>query len=207
MSRCVVVGAGLGGLSAACHLAGAGHDVTVVERDDEPGGRAGSIELGGYRFDTGPTVLTMPELFERCFHAVGEEMSSYLTVRPLDPMYRACFSDGSELNVRPGREAMAAEIADVCGPAQAAGFHRFADWVYRAVPLRDAELHRAQLRLGARPHPPTRPGAAPAATAGVPAPGLRRSTTSSTMSACNACSAFSRCTPGWRRTERCRSTP
>ena len=129
MSRCVVIGAGLGGLSAACHLAGAGHDVTVVERHHRPGGRAGSLQLGGYRFDTGPTVLTMPELFERCFRAVGVDMSSLLTVRPLDPMYRACFADGSELRVLHGRQAMAAEIADVCGPTEAAAFDRFADWL------------------------------------------------------------------------------
>ena len=52
--RVVVVGAGLGGLSAACHLAGRGHDVQVLERGDVPGGRAGLLESDGYRFDTGP---------------------------------------------------------------------------------------------------------------------------------------------------------
>jgi phytoene desaturase len=125
----VVIGAGLGGLSAACHLAGAGHEVTVLERSSAVGGLAGSVEHGGYRFDTGPTVLTMPELFERCFHAVGVDMAGLLTVRPLDPMYRACYADGSELRVLHGREAMASEIRDVCGATQAAAFHRFVDWV------------------------------------------------------------------------------
>ena len=127
--RVVVVGAGLGGLSAACHLTGAGHDVTVVEREPTCGGRAGTLSLGDYRFDTGPTVLTMPELFRRCFDAVGVEMSELLTVRPLDPMYRACFADGSQLRVRHGRAAMAQEIRDVCGAGQAASFERFADWL------------------------------------------------------------------------------
>ena len=64
---------------------GPGHDVVVVEAGDGPGGRAGSLELGGYRFDTGPTVLTMPELVERCFAAVGADMADYLTLRPVDP--------------------------------------------------------------------------------------------------------------------------
>ncbi len=134
-----VVGAGLGGLSAACHLAGAGHDVTVLEAADGPGGRAGSLERGGYRFDTGPTVLTMPHLIDRCFEAAGVDGASLLTLRPVDPMYRACFADGSELRVRHGREAMTEEIRSVCGPGAAANFGRFCDWLQR---LYDLEMPR-----------------------------------------------------------------
>jgi phytoene desaturase len=126
--RVVVIGAGLGGLAAACHLAG-DHDVLVLERGDRPGGRAGRLELGGYRFDTGPTVLTMPGLVRGCFEAAGASMDDHLTIRPVDPMYRAVYEDGSVLHVRHGRDAMAAEIRDVCGPAEAAGFHRFCDWL------------------------------------------------------------------------------
>lgn len=133
----VVVGAGLGGLSAACHLAGRGHDVEVLEAAAAPGGRAGRLELGGYRFDTGPTVVTMPELVARCFEAVDVDMASLLTFKPVDPMYRACFADGSELRVRHGREAMADEIRQVCGPAEAAAFHRFCDWL---TELHDLEV-------------------------------------------------------------------
>ncbi|MCZ9338767.1 FAD-dependent oxidoreductase, partial [Streptomyces sp. TRM76130] len=70
----VVVGAGLAGLSAALHLLGAGRRVTVVEREAVPGGRAGLLERGGYRFDTGPTVLTMPDLADEAFAAVGERL-------------------------------------------------------------------------------------------------------------------------------------
>ena len=135
----VVVGAGLGGLAAACGLAGAGHDVTVVEAGDGPGGRAGELELGGYRFDTGPTVLTMPDLIDRCFAAAGVERSSLLTLRPVDPMYRACFADGSELRVRHGEAAMTAEIATVCGDREAEAFGRFCRWLQR---LYDLEMPR-----------------------------------------------------------------
>jgi len=67
----VVVGAGLGGLSAALRLAGAGRRVTVVEREDVPGGRAGVLRDAGYSFDTGPSVLTMPDLIADAFDAVG----------------------------------------------------------------------------------------------------------------------------------------
>jgi len=68
----VVVGAGLAGLSAALHLAGRGRQVTVVEREKWPGGRAGRRDIAGYQIDTGPTVLTMPDLIDEAFAAVGE---------------------------------------------------------------------------------------------------------------------------------------
>jgi phytoene desaturase len=127
--RVVVVGAGLGGLSAACHLTGRGHDVTVVERASVPGGRAGLLELGGYRFDTGPTVLTMPSLLEEAFNAAGADMADLLPLAPVDPMYRASFADGSVIHVRHGRHAMTEEIRETCGPVEAAAFERFADWL------------------------------------------------------------------------------
>ena len=126
----VVVGAGLGGLSAACHLVGRGHDVTVVEASDVPGGRAGTLSLGGYRFDTGPTVLTMPHLVARALEAAGGDVAD-LGLRPVDPMYRASYADGSELRVRHGRAAMAEEVRSVCGPGEAAAFERFCDWLER----------------------------------------------------------------------------
>jgi len=131
VSRVVVVGAGLAGLSAACHLVGRGHDVTVVEREAVPGGRAGRIEREGFAFDTGPTVLTMRDLLEQTFAAAGADMDSMLRLRRLDPAYRAVFADASVIHVRHGREAMAAEIRATCGPADAAAFERFVDWLAR----------------------------------------------------------------------------
>lgn len=125
----IVVGAGLAGLSSACHLRGRGHDVIVVEAGSIPGGRAGSESINGYRFDTGPTVLTMPDLVDDCFTALGMDREDFLNIKPVDPMYRACFADGSTLYVRHGRNAMAAEIEAVCGAVEAAAFHRFCDWL------------------------------------------------------------------------------
>ncbi len=125
----VVVGAGLGGLSAACHLRGAGHDVLVVEREDVPGGRAGRIERDGFSFDTGPTVLTMVDLVEDCFRALGAQLADHLSLRPVDPMYRACYADGSRLRVWHDQARMTAEIADLCGPEEAASFGRFVTWL------------------------------------------------------------------------------
>ena len=91
----VVVGAGLAGLSAAMQLAGRGRAVTVVERDPHPGGRVGRLDVGGYRLDTGPTVLTMPDIIDDTFAAVGESTSDRLELMPVDPAYRASFADGS----------------------------------------------------------------------------------------------------------------
>jgi phytoene desaturase len=126
--RVVVVGAGLGGLACALHLTAAGRQVTVVEREPVPGGRAGRLSIDGYEFDTGPTVLTMPELIEEPLAAVGETLSDWLELTPLDPAYRAYYPDGSTLDVRTDTIRMAAEISRVCGPREADGYLRFVDF-------------------------------------------------------------------------------
>ncbi|MEV4346579.1 phytoene desaturase family protein [Actinoplanes sp. NPDC049596] len=126
--RVVIVGAGLAGLAAALHLAAAGRQVTVVEREPVPGGRAGRLGLQGYEFDTGPTVLTMPELIEEPLAAVGEKLSDWLELTPLDPAYRAYYPDGSTLDVKTDTVRMAAEISRVCGPREADGYLRFVDF-------------------------------------------------------------------------------
>jgi len=126
--RVVVVGAGLGGLACALHLAAAGRQVTVVEREAVPGGRAGRLSVDGYDFDTGPTVLTMPELIAEPLAAVGERLSDWLELTPLSPAYRAFYPDGSTLDVKTDTVQMAAEISRVCGPREADGYLRFVDF-------------------------------------------------------------------------------
>jgi phytoene desaturase len=135
--RVVIVGAGLGGLSAALRLAGAGRAVTVLEREPLPGGRAGRLELGGYAFDTGPTVLTMPGLIADALAAVGEDITDWLDLSPVRPLYRAHYPDGSTLDVHAGVDEMAAEVERICGAAEAAGYRRFVDWV--------SELYRLEM--------------------------------------------------------------
>lgn len=135
--RVVVIGAGLAGLSAAAHLAGAGHEVCVLERNRRPGGRAGLIEQHGFRLDTGPTVFTMPNVLADTFSALGREMVDYVEVEPVDPIYRAVFADGSELRVRRGREAMTEEIRSFAGTDEAVDFMRFCDWL--------TELHEVEM--------------------------------------------------------------
>jgi phytoene desaturase len=125
----VVVGAGLAGLSTALHLLGAGRSVTIVERDSVPGGRAGRLDLDGYRIDTGPTVLTMPELVEDALAAVGESLSDRLDLVPVEPAYRAHFADGSALDVHADAGAMEAEVRRFAGGAEAAGYRRLRTWL------------------------------------------------------------------------------
>jgi phytoene desaturase len=131
MSRVVVIGAGLAGLSAAAHLVRAGYEVSVVERGLAPGGLAGQISCEGFTFDTGPCVLTMPDLLAQTFDAAGARMSEALTLTRLDPAYRACFADGSTLRVYADRARMRAQIAAHCGPRDAAAFDAFVDWLQR----------------------------------------------------------------------------
>lgn len=128
MSRVVVIGAGLSGLSAACHLLADGHDVTVVERADVPGGLSGVLRRDGFTFDTGPTVLTMPGLLDRTLRRVGASVET-LRLRHLDPGYRGYFADGSQLDVRAGVEAMGRELARSVSAKDRAAFPGFVDWL------------------------------------------------------------------------------
>lgn len=125
----VVVGAGLSGLSAALQLAGRGRSVTVVERYPFPGGRMGQADIAGHRIDTGPTVLTMPDIIDEAFAAVGASMAEHLDLMPVEPAYRATFADGSALDVHPDRATMVAAIEAFAGPDQAAGYLRLRDWL------------------------------------------------------------------------------
>lgn len=131
----VIVGAGLGGLACALRLAGAGRRVTVLERGDGPGGRMGRLASGGYLFDTGPTVLTMPELLDATLLAVGERLADRVELVRLDPAYRAHFPDGSTLDVRAHTADTAAEITRLCGPQEADRYLRFVEHVERLYAL------------------------------------------------------------------------
>ncbi len=129
--RIVVVGAGLGGLSAALRLAGAGRTVRILEANDEPGGLMGRWQSAGYTFDTGPTVLTMPELIDDALACVGETRSDWLRLDRLEPSYQAHYADGSILRSYADPARMAEEVGERCGVAEAAGYLELVNYLRR----------------------------------------------------------------------------
>src|SRR5918998_3646927 len=94
-SNVVVIGAGLGGLAAACTLAARGYEVTLLERNDWLGGKAAVLEAEGFRFDMGPTILLMPSVLARIFAEAGRGLKDAIDLVPLDPQWRSFFDDGA----------------------------------------------------------------------------------------------------------------
>lgn len=95
----IVIGAGIGGIATAARLAKNGYEVTVLEKEATPGGRANQIMRDGHRFDIGPTLFLMPEVWEETFASLGEKMSDHLDLRRIDPTYKVRFDDGLQLEL------------------------------------------------------------------------------------------------------------
>ncbi len=95
----IIVGGGIGGLSAAIHLAAAGRHVTLLEQNASVGGKMGEIREAGFRWDIGPSVITMRHVFEDLFTAAGRQMEDYLALLPVDPLTRSFYGDGTILDV------------------------------------------------------------------------------------------------------------
>lgn len=110
MKSISIIGAGLGALSAAIRLAGKGCNVTVYEKNAFPGGKAGSIEMNGFRFDTGPSLLTMPFVIKELFDSVNEIPGEFLEFNKLDNLCRYFYPDGTILNAFSDPEKFSAEI-------------------------------------------------------------------------------------------------
>jgi phytoene desaturase len=122
--KALVIGAGLGGLASAMRLGAKGWQVTVIDRLDRPGGRGSSLTDQGHRFDLGPTIVTVPQGLRDLWSACGRDFDRDVDLRPLDPFYEIRFQDGRRFTMRPGAEAMRAEVARL-SPADVAGFDRF----------------------------------------------------------------------------------
>lgn len=120
----VVIGAGIGGITAATHLARAGLQVTVLDKHSVPGGRCGMLERDGHRFDTGPTLLVMPLQYEAEFGALGASLHERLDLRRVDPTYRLVFDDDSQLALTSDEGAMRAQL-EAIEPGSFQGLQRY----------------------------------------------------------------------------------
>ena len=127
-----IVGGGIGGLSTACYLADAGIDVTLLEQHDDLGGVAGSVDIDGFRFDTGPSWYLMPDVFERFFESFGVSVEEAYDLERLDPSYRILWKDGDRLDVPADPDALAPKLeAYEDGAADAfRDYLNHAEWVH-----------------------------------------------------------------------------
>ena len=129
----IVVGSGFGGLAAAIRLSVMGYKVTVLEKLDGPGGRGYVRKQDGFTFDGGPTIVTVPFLFEELWALCGKKFSDDVDIRLMDPFYRVRFHDGTHFDYSGDADKMRAEVARI-NPDDVAGFDRFvkeADKCYR----------------------------------------------------------------------------
>ena len=131
MKTIVVIGAGIGGLSAAIHLTAAGYQVTVLEQNAQVGGKMGEIVAEGFRWDTGPSVITMRHVFEDLFAAAGRRLEDYFTLLPVDPLTRYFYPDGSVLDAVSDPQQMAAHIRAFADEADAQGYLGYLDYAKR----------------------------------------------------------------------------
>jgi phytoene desaturase len=122
--KIAVIGSGFGGLSAAIRLAAKGHDVTIYEKLNKPGGRAYQYNLDGFLFDGGPTVITAPHQYDELFELAGKKREDYMTLVPLDPFYRIFNGNGEHFDYWRSQEKTEKEI-EKYSPADIKGYRKF----------------------------------------------------------------------------------
>ncbi len=129
-TKVVVIGAGLGGLSAAVSLASEGFKVSVYEKNDKAGGKLNVLKKDGFTFDLGPSILTMPHIFKELFTRAGRNMDDYVRFEEVVPHWRNFFEDGTTIDLTPDRAAMEKELAKLPGE-NVKGFFDFLDYSRR----------------------------------------------------------------------------
>ncbi|MDF2490222.1 MAG: phytoene desaturase [Pseudomonas sp.] len=139
----VVIGAGFGGLALAIRLQSAGIGTTLLEKRDQPGGRAYVYRDQGFTFDAGPTVITDPSAIEALFSASGKKMADYVELLPVAPFYRLCWEDGTQFDYANDQDALDRQI-HALNPRDVAGYQRF-------LAYSKAVFEEGYVKLGAVP--------------------------------------------------------
>lgn len=131
--QAVVIGAGIGGLAVSCLLAKKGYSVTVIERTERVGGKLSEFTEGGFRFDTGPSLLTMPFVLEKLYADCGAKMSDHLELVPLHPICRYVYPDGTVFDCSHDVKQTVASIRTFAGADADAyeGFLRYSENLYK----------------------------------------------------------------------------
>jgi diapolycopene oxygenase len=130
----IVIGSGLGGISAAISLAQEGYKVAIHEKNPQIGGKLNVLKAEGYTFDLGPSILTLPHIFERLFERSGKKMADYIPIRALRPHWRNFFEDGKVVDLDPNPAVMAAEARKVGeNPANVEKFLKYSAELYDLV--------------------------------------------------------------------------
>ena len=111
--KSIVIGSGFGGISAALRLRAKGHEVTLIEKQNDLGGRARIFRKNGFSFDAGPTVITAPYLIYELFELFGKDPKDYLNIKPLDIWYQFVFEDGTKFNYSGNDEKMEKQISTI----------------------------------------------------------------------------------------------
>ncbi len=142
--RILVIGSGFGGLAAAIRLQAQGHDVTIVEKLDKPGGRAYVFERDGYTFDAGPTIITAPWLLHDLFELCGVKTEDYIELKLLDPFYNIRFEDGSVFHYNGNPEHLRSEVRRF-NPDDVDGYEKFV--------TRTKDIFRTGMALIDKPFP------------------------------------------------------
>lgn len=141
----IVIGAGIGGIAAAAHLARCGMKVTVFEKNPGPGGRCNHFTHAGHHFDTGPTLFIMPLVYEAEFAALGASLHDRLDLRRVDPTYQLVFDDGSQLALTSDLKAMREQLESI-EPGSFAGFLRYLEEGHRHYGLAMDRLVKRDFR-------------------------------------------------------------
>jgi len=141
----IVIGAGIGGITAAIHLARRGVNVTVLEKNSHAGGRCDRFSREGHHFDAGPTLLVMPLLYEAEFAALGASMAEMLDLQRVDPTYHLVFDDGSQLALTSDMKSMQEQL-EAFEPGSFLGLLRYMEEGHRHYHVGIEKLVNRQFR-------------------------------------------------------------